>query len=153
VVALAGELGTFPTKADLHVKRTYDASFPSSGVFDRLGNKATLVAKVATYCRENAGHEDVAAMCDAAAPKPTLEPATKAGGESDGHVYLLKSGRYYKIGYSVHAGSRERQIALQLPEAATTVHVITTDDPPGIEAYWHRRFAAKRKNGEWFDLD
>lgn len=69
-----------------------------------------------------------------------------------GYVYLLKSARYYKIGRSNAVGRRERELAIQLPERATVVHSIKTDDPVGIEFYWHRRFEERRKNGEWFEL-
>jgi hypothetical protein len=69
-----------------------------------------------------------------------------------GDVYLLKSGRHYKIGRSSRSAQRGQRLAAQLPERANLIHVIKTDDPPGIERYWHKRFAQRHKKGEWFDL-
>lgn len=69
-----------------------------------------------------------------------------------GFVYLLKAGPYYKIGKTLDFASRVRDIKLQLPFDVEVVHKIETDDPSGIEAYWHRRFAKRRENGEWFRL-
>ena len=43
-------------------------------------------------------------------------------------------------------------LAVNLPEELELIHAISTDDAYGIEGYWHRRFAEKRRGGEWFAL-
>lgn len=67
-------------------------------------------------------------------------------------VYLMKSGKYYKIGRSNDAERRAYDLRLQMPEKLELIHKIKTDDSIGIEEYWHKRFKDKRKNGEWFEL-
>lgn len=147
------ELGRFPVVAEIRMKVRADASFPNDRTFERFGSKSEFAAKILDYCQTRSGYEDVAALCAAVADRP------KANGEdvgdnqtAIGYVYLMKSGKFYKLGRSNAAGRREYELGIQLPEKLKTVHVIRTDDPAGIEAYWHRRFEEKRKNGEWFDL-
>ncbi len=62
------------------------------------------------------------------------------------------AGPFYKIGKTTNFKQRLGQIKLQLPYAVEVVHTIETDDINGIERYWHKRFADKRANGEWFVL-
>jgi len=152
----AQKLGRLPADGDLRLKGSTDKTFPNATTLhNRFGGKAQLVQKLLVYCQGHNGYEDVVKLCDAYSPLK-LEAPTEDHEPDDvtiGFVYLIKSGRFFKIGRSNAAGRRTYELDLQLPEKATPVHVIRTDDPPGIEAYWHTRFESKRKNGEWFDLD
>jgi hypothetical protein len=154
-ISFIREIGRVPVAAELRLKAHTDKSFPHQTTFRKgLGNKAELVTKVLGYCRERNGYDDVVSICESVERTVTKAYEVEdAEEDSDyGYVYLIKSGRYYKIGRSNSVGRREYELSIQLPEKATTEHTITTDDPSGIEAYWHRRFNDRRKNGEWFEL-
>jgi hypothetical protein len=152
LIELTRELRHFPTEPDLVAKDRQSENFPSYKCFERLGSKAERIRKVREYCETHDGYEDVLLLC----PDEPIEresPLRDRPAPTElGSVYLMKSGRYYKIGKTNAVGRRERELAIQLPEKVSCVHEIRTDDPAGIEAYWHRRFADKRKNGEWFEL-
>ena len=154
LIELIRELGHLPVSGDLRMKARQDRDFPSHTVFSRLGSKSELISKVTSYCRGRTSFQDVLALCEAVKPAVSMLSHEDAGPDTDeiGFVYLLKSGRFYKVGRSNACGRRERELAIQLPEKAKFMHQIRTDDPVGIEDYWHQRFESRRKNGEWFDL-
>ena len=153
LINLIRELGHFPIAAELRMKERNDSDFPSDSTFRRIGNKQELIDRVRAYCSTHPGHDDVLAFLPTIGIEPTEQSDNGRSPEVFGFVYLMKSGRYYKIGHTNAVGRRERELAIQLPDKASTLHSIKTDDPQGIEDYWHRRFDTKRKNGEWFELD
>jgi hypothetical protein len=147
------DLHRFPVVAEIRMKVRADSSFPNDKTFTRFGSKSQFAAKILDYCQGKPDYEDVSTICSAIAKHSSARVESGEIEVTIGFVYLMKAGRYYKIGRSNSAGRREYELTIQLPEKPNTVHAIRTDDPQGIEAYWHNRFAAKRKNGEWFDLD
>lgn len=147
---LALERQQIPTQADLRIKRREDPSFPDYNVFTRWGNQDSLLAKVAEYCEGREQFAPVLALLKHGASS-SLDRRLDSF-DIKGFVYLLRSGKHYKLGRTNAAGRRLRELAIQLPEKPDTVHVIETDDPEGIEKYWHQRFAEKRQGGEWFAL-
>jgi hypothetical protein len=154
LAAAAREYRHFPLVAELEMKSRREPGFPHRSTFRRLGNKTEMAAKLLKFCLER-GYEDVAEMCRAvgALESPPLDCVEHKPHRAIGEVYLFKSGPYYKVGRSRAACCRGRELATQLPERGNVIHVIKTDDAPGIELYWHRRFSDRRKNGEWFDLN
>jgi hypothetical protein len=152
-IAFTRELGHVPVKGELLLKGRNDPNFPGR-TYEQRWYKAELAARVLDYCRKYSGFEDVVQLFASIATNGEVRSkGEQAKRGADGSVYLMKMGRHYKIGKTNAVGRREYELKIQLPQTARTVHVIQTDDPTGIEAYWHNRFATKRGNGEWFELD
>ena len=147
---LALERGEIPSEADIMLKRKEDPSFPSKAPYRRWGSRDALLAKVAEYCEREEQFSPVLDFLKQGV-SDNLDHRLDSG-QIRGFVYLLRTGKHYKLGRTNAVGRRLRELAIQLPQKPDTVHVIETDDPEGIELYWHRRFAEKRQGGEWFAL-
>ena len=148
---LAQELRAIPTEPDLILKRKSDPSLPSKAAYRRWGNRDALLAKVMEFCEGTDQYSYVIGLLRDGIPA-RIERRLKAKNVA-GFVYLLRSGKSYKIGHTRALGRRLYELAIQLPQKPDTVHVIETDDPEGIEKYWHERFADRRQGGEWFALN
>jgi hypothetical protein len=158
LVGFIRELGRFPGNGDLRLKKRNDPAFPNEKVFaNHFGTRAQQREAAIEYSRAH-GFDDVPTLCGPTASTKDDRASNnenRADATVVGFVYLMKHGgrREYKIGKTNALGRREYELAIQLPEKLRTIHVIKTDDPDGIEDYWHRRFASKRGNGEWFNLE
>lgn len=149
-------LGHVPTQAEIRMARTKDKSFPNNKTFYRFGNKARCIERLRAFCQGHAEFGNVSRLLPQAPADENARSTVLTANDkvpADGYVYMLKLGKHFKIGKTFAVPRRHRQIALELPEKPDLIHAIQTDDPDGIEAYWHKRFSQKQTNGEWFALE
>ena len=150
--------GRVPATIDLRMYSRERPEVPGHTTFtSHFGNKAGLDAALAQWVREQDEFPDLIPLLPNPMESPESREAPGAAVRSSetpdhGWVYLLKSGDYYKVGHSQELERRVKEIRTTMPEQVTLVHSIRTDDPAGIEAYWHRRFDKRRARGEWFRL-
>ncbi len=160
IAKLVRKYGRYPAKAEILIEKRGNADIPAPNVLlRRLGARAEVVQKVRGYCDAREEYSDVSAILS---KEPSAETATAEVDEAEiasksqspsGYVYLVKSGKLYKIGWSENHWRRKGELHKQTPEGITEVHTIAAiDDPAGIERYWHERFKEKRRHGEWFEL-
>lgn len=154
-ISLADKLNKFPTSREIRIEKNNNSEFPDYSAFMRaFGSKERLSLKLLDYCQESKGHENIVKLCEEIIKKKSeLENYDDKSKRNLGAVYLFKHGKYYKIGKTNDTVRRGNELKIQLPENLDLIHEIKTDDPSGVETYWHKRFEAKRKNGEWFDLN
>jgi hypothetical protein len=158
LAALTKELGHFPVAGEIKMKARQDKAFPSHSTYERFDGKRDVATRVRDWCLSH-GDDQTANLCSAVLSASTgdIDDGTDRMSTSTnqvGYVYLVQHGsrREYKIGRTNNSLRREGELRTELPEKLEPIHKIETDDPAGIESYWHRRFADKRKNGEWFAL-
>ena len=117
-----------------------DAAFPGEKAFRRLGGKDKLLKAVAAFCRAHAGFDDVLGFCEGAVSARENDADLRderASRLTTGFVHLMKSGPHYKIGHTNSLGRREWELGIKIPVPPRTIHHVETDDPVGVEAYWH----------------
>ena len=151
---LTKRLGHVPTYSELRLETRSQPGIPAEKVFARLGSKPEQMVQLLDFSRNRQDYADVVAICEAALvllPKDNTGEAVAT--ESDGFVYLLKSGRRYKFGFTDDLDRRIGELAHQTSEPINKVHSIRTDNPSGIEAYWKNRFKDKCVHNEWFELN
>jgi len=157
------EKNKWPTRGELEVKHHQDFNFPDAGTFyKKLGLvlNGDLPSTILKYIKGKKGYDDVIKVCNSSIEKNIDSEESSAIGKI-GYVYLLKSrlgsATAYKIGKT--NDPERRMIELNQPSNEQyLIWKIETDDPSGVEKYWHDRFVSKRlyphkAKTEWFKLN
>jgi hypothetical protein len=146
LAVLTARLKRFPDNTDRQMAHRQDAAFPSYEAYRTAQNKnGPLDDQLLEWCRSRPERSEAREILEAhlARREGHRRRIGQSGKVVKGYVYLFRygnSGQNYKIGRTDQVVRRHSQISAMFPGDLRIVHVIETDDPVGIEGYWHRRF-------------
>jgi hypothetical protein len=154
------KLGYFPVRDEINVHARTTSGFPVwQTIKKRYGGMPQTVMALLEFSRKTE-NTVLAKLCEDRLEREALKPKADATRPPKttakmGFVYLKYSPslRLYKIGKANNADKRGAGISLLLPEDLVPKHEIKTDWPYILEKYWENRFRAKKKQGEWYDLN
>jgi hypothetical protein len=166
---LTRKLGRFPVTADMRREKRQNSDFPNDKVFSTtFGGREQALGSLAQFCNSDAEFADVLPIVadtrvvtgfkKKSGASGDVEDRTEGTGTVAGYVYLFKTEKKYKIGSSRAPYRRVSELISQSAFGGKPIHIIATDDPEGIERYWHKRFETSRivgmnkASGEWFLL-
>ena len=112
LIDLIQDLGHYPTAPELRLKAHQDEDFPSHNTFSRFGKKHDVIHTILKYCDNHDVNLQVVDICKVAAAKvkPLQQNCTESENIEYGFVYLMKSGKHFKIGKSSCAERREFEL-------------------------------------------
>jgi hypothetical protein len=153
------KLAYFPVRDEINMQARTAAGFPVwQTIKKRYGGMPQTAAALLEF-RRKTENTALAKLCEARLEREALKPKNDANRRQiaieTGFVYLKYSPslRLYKVGKANNADKRGAGISLLLPEDLIPKHEIRTDYPYILEKYWENRFRAKKKQGEWYDLN
>ncbi len=146
---LTRQLARFPKRRERQVERRQNSFFPGEASCSRRAKQEPLEIALLNWCRSQESFNDVAEILESAISTPAnLEGVPKHPRKVvNGYVYLMRYGAHgkdFKIGFTDNVARREAQIDMMSPSDVRVVWKIETDDPKGIEEYWHKRFKDRR---------
>ena len=155
VAKLILQFERWPTEDQFARAKKLDNTIPDVSVIRKSKRSGNLLAILSRYQLGNPRYETVRSIASDEMKKRHQDPAGPTEvARVRGYVYMLESRRRYKIGHTNSPTRRHREVSVNVPDPTKLVHTIETDDPRGIEGYWHTRFCTKRITGtEWFNLD
>jgi len=150
---LSLELDHFPIRNELRMRKRSHSEFPNESVIvRRIGDRRNQLLAVREFSLNTEGYTEVAEMCAVELIKLPEEAQIDGVDSEFGYVYMIRMDKWHKIGKATNILKRTGELRITLPSKETLIHTIETDDPYGVENYWHRRFADRQTNGEWFLL-